>query len=79
MPHWWLAVCVVAAVALYFGAIGLGFLSDDYTLRNMAQSDGLGSGTGWFFRPVPLLLWRGLLAAADTLLHSTSSTCCSMA
>ena len=65
VPRWWLAVCVVAAPALYSGAIGLGFLSDDYTLRNMAQSDGLGS-TGWFFRPVPLLLWRGLLAAADT-------------
>ena len=66
VPRWWLAICVVAALALYSGAIGLGFLSDDYTLRNMAQSDGLGSGTGWFFRPVPLLLWRGLLAAADT-------------
>jgi hypothetical protein len=66
VPRWWLAVFVVAAPVLYYGAIGLGFLSDDYTLRDMAQSETLGSGTGWFFRPLPLLLWRGLLAIADT-------------
>ena len=34
VPRWWLAVGVVAAPALYSGAIGLGFLSDDYTLRD---------------------------------------------
>jgi hypothetical protein len=62
----WLPFFIVAAVALYHRAIGLGFLSDDYTLRAMAQSDNLGSGTGWFFRPLPLLLWRGLLAAGDS-------------
>lgn len=66
VPPWWLAVFLVAALALYSRAIGLGFLSDDYTLRSMAQSAGLGSGTGWFFRPLPLLLWRGSLAIADT-------------
>jgi hypothetical protein len=66
VPRWWLAVFVAGAAALYHGAIGLGFLSDDYTLRNMARSDGMGAGTGWFFRPLPLLLWRGLLAVTDT-------------
>jgi len=66
VPRVWLPVFIVAAVALYHRAIGLGFLSDDYTLRAMAQSDSLGSGSGWFFRPVPLLLWRGLLAAGDS-------------
>ena len=65
VPRWWLAVCVLAAPVLYYGAIGIGFLSDDYTLRNMAQSN-LGAGTGWFFRPVPLVIWRGLLAVADS-------------
>jgi hypothetical protein len=62
----WLPLFILAAVALYHRAIGLGLLSDDYGLRAMAQSDGLGLGTGWFFRPVPLLLWRGLLAVADS-------------
>jgi hypothetical protein len=61
----WLPVLIVAAVALYAQAIGLGFLSDDYTLRAMAQSSSLGSGIGWFFRPLPLLVWRGLLAIVD--------------
>jgi hypothetical protein len=66
VPPWWLAVFLVAALILYRGAIGLGFLSDDYTLRQMAQSDALGSHTGWFFRPVPLLLWRSLLAVVES-------------
>ena len=57
---------LVAAPTLDYGAINLGFLSDDYTLRNMAQSQGLEAGTGWFFRPLPLLLWRRLLAITDT-------------
>jgi hypothetical protein len=65
-PRWWLAVFLVAAPTLYYGAIDLGFLSDDYTLRTMARSDSLGAGTGWFFRPLPLLLWRGLLAITDS-------------
>src|SRR5262245_5613258 len=62
----WLLVCIPAAVALYQRAITIGFLSDDYTLRAMAQSDNLGSTSGWFFRPVPLLLWRGTLSVVDT-------------
>jgi len=66
----WLPLFMLAAGVLYSRAIGLGFLSDDFTLRAMAQS-GLGAGTGWFFRPVPLLLWRALLAVDDSavLLH----------
>ncbi len=66
VPTWWLAVFLVAAPLLYHGAIGIGFLSDDYTLRQMAQSEDLGSDSGWFFRPVPLLLWRALLAIAES-------------
>jgi hypothetical protein len=61
----WMPFFILASVAVYYRAIGLGLLSDDYTLRAMAQSDNLGSGTGWFFRPIPLLLWRGVLAVAD--------------
>jgi len=62
----WLPVFIIAAVALYQRSITIGFLSDDYTLRAMAQSDSLGSTSSWFFRPVPLLLWRGILAVVDT-------------
>jgi hypothetical protein len=67
----WLPVFLVAALTLYSPALGLGLLSDDYTLRAMAQSDGLGAGSGWFFRPLPLLLWRALLAIDNSgvLLH----------
>lgn len=50
----WLPVFLIAAACLYGPALGLGFLSDDYTLRAMAQSGGLGAGSGWFFRPLPL-------------------------
>ena len=65
VPLAWLPVFVLGSIALYSRAIGLGFLSDDYTLRAMAQSDNLGAGTGWFFRPLPLLLWRALLLFGD--------------
>jgi hypothetical protein len=66
LPIWWLPLFAVAGVALYARAIGLGLLSDDYGLRTMAQSGSLSYGAGWFFRPVPLLVWRGLLAMVDT-------------
>jgi hypothetical protein len=64
-------VFLVAALTLYGPALGLGLLSDDYTLLAMAQSDGLGAGSGWFFRPLPLLLWRALFAISHSavLLH----------
>lgn len=65
IPRPWLPFLVLGSIALYSRAIGLGFLSDDYTLRVMAQSDNLGAGTGWFFRPLPLLLWRALLVFGD--------------
>jgi hypothetical protein len=32
----------------------------------MARSGSLSYGVGWFFRPVPLLVWRGVLAMVDT-------------
>jgi hypothetical protein len=71
LPRFWLLVSMAAAVALYARAIGLGFLSDDYALRALAQSGSVGADAGWFFRPLPLLVWRGLLTVADTpaLLH----------
>src|SRR5262245_43215384 len=35
LPIWWLPLFIVVAIALYAPALGLGFLSDDYTLRAM--------------------------------------------
>jgi len=71
LPLLWLPVFLVAAIALYAPALSLGLLSDDYTLSAMAQSDRLGGGSGWFLRPLPLLLWRVLLSigGSATLLH----------
>src|SRR6188768_1340615 len=62
-PVWlmWLPVFLAAALALYYPALQLGLLSDDYVLRVVAMSPTLGIGSGWFVRPVPLLMWRLLL------------------
>ena len=66
VPRWWLAVCVVAAPALYFRRH-----RSRLPLRRLhaAQHGAVQWPRVWYrlvFRPVPLLLWRGLLAAADT-------------
>ena len=66
VPVGWLPAFVVAAVCLYGPALQLGLLSDDYSLRAMAQSGALGIGSGWFFRPLPLALWRPLLAVTNS-------------
>jgi hypothetical protein len=62
----WIPIFLAGAVVLYAPAITLGLLSDDFGLRGMAQSDDLGVGSGWFFRPLPLLVWRVLLAFSDS-------------
>jgi hypothetical protein len=65
-PVDWLPGFIVAAVCLYAPALRLGLLSDDYSLRALAVSGNLGVGSGWFFRPLPLALWRVLLAVRDS-------------
>ena len=68
----WLPVFVIAAFCLYWRALSLGLLSDDFVLREWARSDGLGLGQRWFVRPVPLAIWRVLIAATPsaTALHA---------
>jgi hypothetical protein len=70
VPRAALPLLLAGAVVFYGRAIGLGLLSDDYTLRAMAESGSVG-GDGWFFRPLPLLLWRAAFAVVDApaLLH----------
>lgn len=62
----WLPIFAIAAVCLYAPAFRLGLLSDDYVLRTMAESESLGTGAGWFFRPVALALWRLVLAVSGS-------------
>ncbi len=66
LPVAWLPVFFVAALCVYGPALQLGLLSDDYSLRAMAQSRGLGVGSGWFFRPIPIAVWRLLLAFSNS-------------
>jgi hypothetical protein len=65
LPVTWLPIFAVAAMCLYLPALRLGLLSDDYVLRGMAQSGAFGAGSGWFFRPLPLVLWRLVLAIGN--------------
>ena len=70
----WLPLFLLAAAAVYGPALHLGLLSDDFVLRNAAASPTLGIGSGWFVRPVPLLVWRLIFAAtdADTPFHAVN-------
>lgn len=52
-----------ASLALYFPALRLGFLSDDYVLAARAMDGQFGLVHAQFFRPVPLVLWSLLLHA----------------
>jgi len=66
MPLMWLPILAVASMCIYGPALRLGLLSDDYVLRAMAQSGAFGAGSGWFFRPLPLVLWRLVLALGNS-------------
>jgi hypothetical protein len=56
----WALFCA-GAVILYWPALGVGFLSDDFILVDHAASWSAGPAMPEFFRPVPLLLWGALL------------------
>ena len=64
-------VFVVAALGLYWPTIGIGLLSDDFVLWDTASAWRLGPVTPSLFRPLPLLVWAGLIAAGatPTVLH----------
>ena len=77
----WLAFCSLA-IAFYWSALSVGFLSDDFVLATHARRWQIGPVTPALFRPLPLLVWAALLnggAGAPTLhlvnivLHGTNA------
>jgi hypothetical protein len=61
----WLALLAVAGVcglALYWPALTIGWLSDDWVLQDWARRGEFVGSAHEFVRPLPLLLWRGLFA-----------------
>jgi len=77
----WGAFCLFTLV-LYWPALGVGLLSDDFVLVRQALAWNVGPVTPTLFRPVPLLIWGGLLHAGagpaalhllNILLHGTNA------
>jgi hypothetical protein len=77
-----LLVFWAAAVALYFPALSVGFLSDDFPLLERAARWQIGAVHAAFFRPLPMLVWSILEAAGapaaayhllNVLLHGTNA------
>jgi hypothetical protein len=66
----WLVFCGLA-VALYWPALSVGFLSDDFVLLTYASDWRIGPVTPALFRPIPLFTWAVLLHAGGgaALLH----------
>ena len=50
-----------ASLALYWPALRIGFLSDDWTLVDRVRHGAMGWVHSEFFRPLPLLVWSVLL------------------
>jgi hypothetical protein len=60
-PALCVAILIPAAVVLFAPALRLGFLSDDFVLIARATRRAMASWSeDWYFRPLPLLLWRGM-------------------
>ena len=82
LPLWLWPVFCGLAIALYWPALSVGFLSDDFPLVDRAEEWSLGPVSPIFFRPLPLFIWGVLLragAGASTLhllnliLHGTNA------
>lgn len=64
-----IAAMVGLALALYYPALGLGFLSDDFTLAGLAAHNQF-FGQSWaFLRPLPLLCYK-IAGAHPAALHA---------
>jgi hypothetical protein len=75
-------VWCLAAVALYWPALGVGFLSDDFVLAHRASQLALGFVHPELFRPLPLVIWAVILRLGggppaihllNVLLHGTNA------
>jgi hypothetical protein len=62
-----LVVAVVLALAVYYPALGLGFLSDDFTLADLAARNQFFGQSWTFLRPLPLLGYKAAGAHPATL------------
>lgn len=80
-PTIWL-VMVCAAMALYWPALFIGYLSDDFILAEHAAAWHVGPIAAQLFRPVPLFMWSvvlnlgggaSALHALNILLHATNA------
>jgi hypothetical protein len=59
------AACVT--LALYWSAIGIGFLSDDFVLlAHAAARQWIGASASPFIRPVPLMVWAAMIGLFET-------------
>jgi hypothetical protein len=76
-----LATAVVLSLSMYWPALSIGLLSDDFVLLGRSWSETV-SPTAWeFYRPLPLLLWKLLfpiggpetLHAFNILLHGLNA------
>lgn len=76
------ATLVVAAFALYWPTLTVGFLSDDFVLADHARQWHLGPLSPIFFRPLPMLAWAAtlslgggalLLHVLNVVLHGTNA------
>ena len=81
-PWWSWGLFCALSLALYWPAIQVGFLSDDYVLTERALRGDLTAFNTQGFRPVPLLIWSLLLRAGagarglhllNILLHGTNA------
>jgi hypothetical protein len=69
LPRAWPIALVAIALVLYLPALRLGFLSDDFTLLDLAARDQF-FGLSWsFLRPLPLLVYR-MVGAHPAALHA---------
>lgn len=59
------AVAVVSALLLYYPALSVGLLSDDFVLLSRAQQGVLAEPSWEYLRPLPLALWRLLATGVD--------------
>lgn len=71
---WLVLLYCAASCALYFPALNLGLLSDDYVLAARAMGGHFGAVSPWLFRPLPLLGWSLLLhvGGGPIVLHAVN-------
>jgi hypothetical protein len=82
LPVWTMFAWWLSAAVLYWPALWIGFLSDDFGLADHAARGAIGFVTPELFRPIPLAVWGIILRAGggpvvihlvNVLLHGTNA------